>query len=208
MLVGTRVLARRLGRRMAHRRGRSRFRPDLATGAGIIVGLGASAFPASAQTFDEAVWANTSLALQLCVSGQVAPETRAGWFRAAGFSESVDRSQVNSDTTHTFTAPADTVRVELYYGEMPEHCSVETSHLDATRASALLDAVIPGLFPGYTRILKTGPVNPVTGQPASCVSYEDPTSPIGHVVGVIAAQQDNNACIDNGTALFYSSFRV
>lgn len=208
MLFDVRVLARRPAEPAVHRIGWASLRPAVRVRAGALLGLVASPLPSAAQTFDDAVWANTSLALQFCLSGQVSPQTRAAWFRAAGFAESVERSQINADTTHTFTAPADTVRVELYYGEMPEHCTVETSHLNVTRAGALLDAMIPGLFPGYTRRSRTGPLDPTTGQAAVCISYEDPASPIGHVVGVLPTGQDDGSCIDNGTALFYSSFRV
>ncbi|NJN06266.1 MAG: hypothetical protein HC814_07750 [Rhodobacteraceae bacterium] len=112
-----------------------------------ILALACAAQPSSAQTFEEAVWANASLAVQLCNAGQAQGPVRAAWFRDAGFTENVERSSVNSDTTHRFEAPAGTVTVELYYGEMPEHCAVRTSHMGVSRGSALLDALIPGLFP-------------------------------------------------------------
>ena len=151
--------------------------------------------------------ANVSLALQLCLSPGNDGIYRAAQFRAAGFSERVDRSTTNSDTTHYFSAPADTAQVELYYGEMPDHCFVSANHLDVSDAAGILDSVVPRLFPGYVRKVTLGTTNPTTGQPAQCVSYEDPTNPIGHVVG---ASPGGNAssCTDNGTSQFYSTYRV
>jgi hypothetical protein len=153
----------------------------------------------SAQSFDDAVWANASLALQLCIAGTAPGEVRAQWFRNAGFTETVMRTPGNSDTTHTFTAPSDTVSVELYYGEMPEHCIVSSAHMGVARAGALLDALIPQIFPGYAR-------SPIDGDGAQCVRYIDPTNPIGHVVGVIS--MSTQTCAENGTVQFYSSYRV
>ncbi|WP_298914650.1 hypothetical protein [uncultured Roseobacter sp.] len=170
-----------------------------------VLGLGALGFalslasPTSAQSFEEAVWTNASLALQFCLSGFAAPEDRASWFRDAGFAEQVSRSQVNSDTTHFFSAPADTVSVELYYGEMPEHCIVTSDHMGVARGSALLDALIPQILPGYLR-------RTVAGAGANCVTYEDPTNPIGQIVGVVA--RGDLGCVENGTVRFYSSYRV
>lgn len=164
-----------------------------------LVGAVALAPAASAQSFEDAVWANASLAVQLCIAGTAPPQVRADWLRNAGFTETVSRSQVNSDTTHMFTAPSDTVSVELYYGEMPDHCIVSSAHMGVTRAGALLDALIPQIFPGYTRTL-------IAGEGTSCVRFVDPTNPIGHMVGVIA--QDTQTCVENGSVQFYSSYRV
>ncbi|MGZ2258979.1 hypothetical protein [Roseobacter sp. A03A-229] len=159
----------------------------------------ATATPAVPQSFEEAVWANTSLALQYCLSDGVAGATRAAWFRQAGFNESVDRSTVNADTTHIFTAPADTVQIELYYGEMPQHCIVTTQHMGVTQGSVLLDGLVPQIFPGFARRV-------VPGTGANCVTYEDPTNPIGLAIGVSSA--GNQGCAEDGTAVFYSTYRV
>jgi hypothetical protein len=40
------------------------------------------------------------------------------------------------------------------------------------------------------------------------VTYEDPTNPIGLIIGVAPLQASGTGCIDDGTALFYSSYRV
>jgi hypothetical protein len=160
---------------------------------------------ARAQTFDEAVWANMAVAVQLC-------ETRTGgdmaaWaqlFLSAGFAETVERSTTNADTTHRFTAPAETVVVELYYGEMPEYCSPRTEHMGVSRSSQLLDALIPQIYPTYVRRVTQGAPDPTTGQPATCVRFEDPANEIGHVIGVTTEQD----CVENGTSLIYSSYRV
>jgi hypothetical protein len=165
------------------------------------------AIPAAAQTFDDAVRANFGLGVQLCLSGGGDMAAWAGQFRAAGFAERVERSAENSDTTHHFTAPADTVTVELFYGEQPEYCSVVTRHMGVSAASEVLDAVVPGIHPGYVREVTQGAPDPTSGQPATCVSYEDPTNPIGHIVG-IAPGGGAEGCVANGTSLFYSSYRV
>ncbi|MDW3225111.1 MAG: hypothetical protein R8G34_19855 [Paracoccaceae bacterium] len=166
--------------------------------------------PLTAQSFDEAVWTNTSIAVQLCLQEHPSGAARAGAFRASGFAETVERSTTNADTTHVFTAPAQTVTAELYYGEMPQHCFVETRHLGVTGMSQMLDAIIPRLFPSYVRIADQGAVDPATGQPALCVRYEDPANPIGHVVGAATLDPTPNqtGCVDNGTSSLYSSYRV
>ena len=164
-----------------------------------------AALPAQAQTFEEAVWGNMAVAIQLCearTGGNM--DAGAQLFRTAGFAERVDRSATNADTTHWFTAPAETVVVELYYGETPEYCAPQTRHMGVSRASQLLDALIPQMYPTYVRRVTQGPPDPATGQPATCVRYEDPASEIGHVVGVTTDQD----CVENGTSRVYSSYRV
>jgi hypothetical protein len=152
-----------------------------------------------AQTLDDAVWANAALALQLCNAGTVPSESRAAWFRNAGFAETVQRSPTNSDTTHWFSAPAKTVTVELYYGEMPEHCLVASRHMGVGRANQLLDAIIPQIFPGFLR-------REQPGSGVVCVTYEDPTNPIGLIIGVVSGTTSD--CRDDGTVEFYSTARV
>ena len=165
-----------------------------------------AAAPAPAQTFEEAVLGNAALALQLCLSNTAGPATAAA-FRAAGFAERVERSAGNSDTTHHFSAPADTVSAKLYYGEMPDECTVSSDHLGLAGAAAVLDAVVPRLFPSYVRKVEYGPLDPATGQPAQCVRYEDPANPIGDVIGV-ATGGDAGGCVENGTSQIYRSSRV
>lgn len=155
--------------------------------------------PVSAQTVEEAAWSNAAIALQFCLSGQAAGATRAAWFRGAGFAETVERSTVNNDTTHTFTAPADTVQVELYYGEMPQHCSVTSGYMGVTRANQLMDALIPQVFPGFLRRQQQG-------EGAVCVTYEDPTNPIGMIIGVASDRAAD--CREDGSVVFYSTYRV
>ncbi|MDO9641340.1 MAG: hypothetical protein Q7J44_22670 [Pseudotabrizicola sp.] len=161
------------------------------------------AAPAPAQTMAEAAWANMAVAVQLCETRTNDMTAKAQAFRNTGFSEWVERSSTNSDTTHWFTAPADTVVAELYYGEMPENCSVKSAHLGVTLASQLLDELIPTLYPTYVRKVETGPAGP-SGQPATCVRYEDPSNEIGQVIG----STTEHGCVDNGTSLIFSSYRV
>lgn len=172
--------------------------------------LGFDSMPAHAQqvaTIGEAAQINGGLALQLCITPGVQGPQRAELFRQAGFAETVERSGVNSDTTHSFTAPSGSARVELYYGEMPEHCFVTSDHMGVGIASTVLDQVVPRLYPGFVRRIDAGPVDPATGQPAQCVRYEDPTNPIGYVVGV-SAGGGAQGCIENGTSVLFMSARV
>lgn len=161
------------------------------------------ATPAPAQTMAEAAWANMAAAVQLCEMRTSDMNAKAQAFRNTGFSEQVVRSGGNSDTTHIFTAPAETVVVQLYYGEMPEECGIQSAHLGVTLASQLLDELIPTLYPTYVRRAITGPAGP-SGQPAVCVRYEDPANEIGHMIGTSTDQ----GCVDDGTSLIYSSYRV
>ena len=166
-----------------------------------------SVAPATAMTLEEAARTNLALAVSLCLAPAQDGPTRAAAFRAAGFAERVDRSAVNSDTTHFFTAPADTVTVELYYGEMPQDCRAKTGVLGVSEASRVIDQIVPQLYPQYQRKALQGPTNPATGQPALCVRYEQPGTEIPHVVGV-SPGQDAAGCIENGTSVVFDATLV
>ncbi len=56
--------------------------------------------PAHAQTMAEAAWANMAVAVQLCETRTSDMNAWAQAFRDTGFSEQVERSGSNSDTTH------------------------------------------------------------------------------------------------------------
>ena len=166
-----------------------------------------SVYAQQVATIEEAAQINGGLALQLCIMPGVEGPQTAAMFRQAGFSESVERSSENSDTTHTFTDPSQSVRVELYYGETPLFCSVTSDYMGVSIASGVVDQVVPRLYPGYVRKIETGPTDPETGQPAQCVRYEDPTNPIGYMVGVAPAD-GAQGCIGNGTSTVYFTARV
>ncbi|MDF0602293.1 hypothetical protein P1J78_16250 [Psychromarinibacter sp. C21-152] len=152
------------------------------------------------QTLDTA-HEDVALGLRLCLGGGSDMEAWAQTFYDAGFTGEVERSAVNSDTTHRLRAPSGAAEVELYYGEMPEYCAVTSGHMGVAAAAGVLDRVMPTLRPGYARKVTTGPDG------TRCVRYEDPTSPIGHVVGVLPGG-DSNECTENGTSRIYSSYRV
>lgn len=158
-----------------------------------------------AMTMQEAAQINLQLAASICFRPGN-PNTTVNAFRAAGFTETVQRSTVNSDTNFTFRAPAETVVVKFYYGEMPDDCSVSSQFASVTVASAILDQVIPQYYPGFLRKVTTGPVNPQTGQAAYCVGYEDPTNPIGLFFGV--GSQNAQGCVDDGTSVLFYTYRV
>jgi hypothetical protein len=156
--------------------------------------------PASTQTFAEAARANLALAVELCLRPGTANQQRVANFRAAGFAEQVESSL--GDTVHHFSAPADTVKAEFYYGQMPEECTVTSNHVGVTDASAILDRIVPQLYPGYIRNVVQGPLSSTTGRAAICVSYQQPNSPIPHVIGVTAARTADT-CTDDGTSRIY-----
>lgn len=181
-------------------------RLNVGLGVTALLILAAAASAARAQTFEDAVRANMALAIQLCMQPGLQGPQRAQTFRAAGFAERVEAFG-NGDTTHFFAAPADTASVELYYGNMPEDCRVTSGHMSVTAASALLDRIIPGLYPGYLRTVEQGPIDPATGQPATCVRYQQPGSQIPHVIGVIAGD-GTEGCIANGTSTVFDATLV
>jgi hypothetical protein len=189
------------------RRRLTRFqRVNLGLGLTALLVLAAAASAGRAQTFEEAVRANVALAIQLCMQPGLQGPQRAGTFRTAGFAERVEAFG-NGDTTHYFSAPAETASVELYYGNMPEECRVMSGHMGVTGASALLDRIIPPLYPGYVRIVEQGPIDPATGQPATCVRYQQPNSQIPHVIGVIPGN-GADGCIANGTSTVFDATLV
>lgn len=65
---------------------------------------------------------------------------------------------------------------------------------------------LPGL-PALAQQVDTAPVDPATGQAAQCARYKDPTNPIGYVDGVLPGDSAQ-ACIGNGTNIFFISARV
>lgn len=161
--------------------------------------------PAATMTVQEAAQINMQLAASICFRPGN-PNATVNAFRAAGFTETVERSPVNSDTNFTFRAPAETVVAKFYYGEMPDDCSVSSQFASVTVASTILDQLIPQYYPGFLRKVVTGPVNPQTGQAAYCVSYEDPTNPIGLFFGV--GSQNSQGCVDDGTSVLFYTYRV
>ena len=174
-----------------------------------ILSFGLSALSTNAQqvaTIEEAAQINSGLALQLCIMpGVEGPQTVAS-FRQAGFSETSE-GNIEDDITFYYTDPSGSVRAEVYYGQMPMHCFVTSEHMGVTTASAVLDQVVPRLYPGFVRRVDAGPIDPATGQPAQCVRYEDPTNPIGYVVGV-SPGGGAQGCVENGTSRFYFTARV
>lgn len=167
----------------------------------LIPGALAAASPLHGQTFEEAVWANMALAIQLCEVQDRHGSARTWplWpqhFRNAGFAERVENYA--GDMKHWFTAPAGTVEVEIEYGGMPDQCYITTRYQGVTLTSQLLDALVPQIFPHYSRSVTTGPVNPATGQPAVCVRYTQPSA-IPHVISVLS-DTDGAGCVDDGTS--------
>ena len=104
-------------------------------------------------------------------------------------------------------APAGTMSADLSFGNLPEDCNLATNHLGVSGASAVVDAIVPRLYPGFRRIVEQGPINPATGQPTVCVRYEDPSNPIGLVIGAGPGVR-GQGCIDTGTSVIFKTYRV
>ncbi|MBL3701583.1 hypothetical protein GI582_02625 [Sulfitobacter sp. BDSS02] len=146
-------------------------------------------------------------ALRLCIQPGMQPQMRADMFRQSGFRETSSDYAGNGDTTLMFSSPEGSIEVELYYGNMPEHCLATSSLIGVNEASAILDQVVPQIYPGYVRQVQYGVDNPDTGKTPTCARYEDPTTPIGDVIGVIAGD-DSHRCSEDGSSRFYQSSRV
>lgn len=160
------------------------------------------ATPAAAQTAEEALRTNTAVALNLCISSFPSIEANLAAFRTAGFSETVERSSGNSDTTHTFTGPNGMVVAELYYGEMAPDCRVRTQ-MGVTAASEVLDWIVPQVRPGYAREVTLGAPDPATGRPAECVRYVEQGRAIPFVIGV-GADTQSVECAETGASVLFS----
>jgi len=170
-----------------------------------IAALGLSG-PAPALTMQEAAAINMELAYRLCDVRGI--EAWLNGLRAAGFVETVEH-QGGPDVTHTFRAPADTVVVEVYYGNLPAECRIFSNHIGVTAVSQMLDRLIPQTRPGYLRGVETGPPDPRTGRPAQCVFYDEPNNEIGLRIGVVSARsQSGSHCVEDGTSELYSIPKV
>ncbi len=134
--------------------------------------------PGAAQTIEDAARANAALAVRLCVAAGARAAAAIPSFTAAGFAYST-RGTPGVETWHIFTAPASTVRVELYEGQMAPACGIMVNHLPPSAAGPLIGAVLTRSFPG--RFTPSGP------GPDSCATYTDSGQAIGFVVSVGAA---------------------
>ncbi|MDD9716943.1 hypothetical protein PVW48_09320 [Dinoroseobacter sp. PD6] len=162
--------------------------------------------PATALTMQEAAAINMELAFRLCDVRGV--EAWLNGLRAAGFVETVVH-EGGPDVTHTFRAPADTVVVEVYYGNLPAECRIFSNHIGVTAVSQMLDRLIPQMRPGYIRGADTGPVDARTGRPVQCVFYDEPNNEIGQRIGVVSARdQSSQPCVEDGTSKLYSIPKV
>jgi hypothetical protein len=124
--------------------------PGAALAAGLVLSPGQGAH---AQTFDEAVRANLSLATTLCLQTMIQRVPPAAAFGGAGFVyRGVDRG-VNSfgvalGLDHYFDAPADTARAEV---DEPNGtaglCQVYSTHLAEAELAAIVGGALAALYP-------------------------------------------------------------
>lgn len=112
------------------------------------------AVPAAAQTFEEAVRINTSVAISTCLSVMIDRAVPDTAFGAAGFSyRAIDRGvndyNVALGLDHYFDAPAETVKAEV---DRPDGvagiCMVLTTHLDQADLNEIVAATMFQDHPG------------------------------------------------------------
>lgn len=145
--------------------------------------------PASAQGFDDAVRANLALALQLCLTETGSAQATVSAFVGAGFAYST-RGTPGQDVWHQFAAPSDTVRAELYEGQMAPDCTVMSDHIGTTAAIPVVGAILNQLYPGRFAMEQTeGP---------GCASFTDNSRAIPFVVSVRGGGE-MQPCADTGT---------
>ncbi|MGV6850389.1 MAG: hypothetical protein ACWA5A_18600 [Marinibacterium sp.] len=184
---------------------RMRILPALALFAGLIApGL------SRAQTFDEAVRANLALGIEICAAHAGNPDAAMARLRAAGFSyDGFDGDA--ADATHRFAAPADTMQVLVYSGQMAPDCSVETAHMGVTQAVAFIGTVLNQRFPGRFGLAPSvvAPGGPGSAE-AACGAYVDLQG--GQIPLTISVSTWGDryraSCLENGTTRFYFGFPV
>jgi hypothetical protein len=144
---------------------------------------------ASSQGFDDAVRANVALALQLCLMETGSAQATVSAFTGAGFAYST-RGTPGRDVWHQFAAPADTVRAELYEGQLAPDCAVMSDHIGTTAAIPVVGALLNQLYPGRFALEQTeGP---------GCGSFTDTSRAIPFVVSVTGGGE-MRPCADTGT---------
>lgn len=167
----------------------------------VITGLPTAATQSHGMPRQTVAFANLTHAAGLCFRPGISTPQRAQLFRQAGYSERVDRSTNNANTIHYFTDPSNRVTAQVYYGETGPDCFASSDGVGVTDASAILDGLIPRFYPSYTRQVAQGPGG------AICVTYQEPRTPVPHVIGV-AAQGGAQDCVENGSARIYGFYAV
>jgi len=171
-------------------------------GLALLVVIGLSA-PAAAQTLDEAVRGNATLALSLCLSTVPDQATLNAAFTAAGFVYAPEDFG-GGEVIHWFQAPADTVTVMVRGEGRDGFCAVTTPHMGVTAAvpfaGEALEALYPGMFT-YGEMENTPPRTPQDADNGwgECTGYIGWAGQRPIVVKIGNAGQDPN-CIEDGTS--------
>lgn len=180
-LAGFRPMARRRSRR-----GTARVPALLAAAFAALL----PPAPVMAQSFDEAVRSNLTLAVELCVHDILGTQPGLTGFRAAGFAYRMD-GQPGQDVYHRFHAPADTVSSEIYEGQMAPHCAVRTAHLGLGEAIALVNTLLHERFPGKFRFAGDAQ-NP-------CRGFVETAGRALPVEVLFGSANDSAGCVEDGT---------
>jgi hypothetical protein len=161
------------------------------------------AAPASAQTLDEAVRGNATLALSLCLSTVPDQTALNNAFTAAGFA--YDAEDYGGGTVlHWFMAPADTVTVMVQGQGREGFCAISTNHMGVTAAVPFAGEALEALYPGrfaYGEMENVAPRTPGSpdAQAGDCTGYiawveERP------VVIKVANAGNGPSCTEDGTS--------
>jgi hypothetical protein len=113
----------------------------------ILAALLALPLPAAAQTPEEAARQNMLLGVELCVRHFLNGDTKSTAITQAGFAfVAVDGAP--GDQSATYAAPAETVMIELYQGQMAPDCQVSTTLVSAPDLTPLVANLLATRFPG------------------------------------------------------------
>ena len=171
--------------------------------AAVLAVLGAGTVPSSAQTLDEAVRGNATLALSLCLSTVPDQATLNAAFSAAGFAYAPEDFG-GGEVIHWFHAPADSVTVMVRGEGRDGFCAVSTRHMGVTAAVPFAGEALNSLYPGVFTYGEMENTPPRTPQDAGsgwgeCTGYVGWNGQRPIVVRIGNAGQDPN-CAEDGTS--------
>lgn len=175
----------------------------LSVGTLLACALFVAASTAAAQTLDEAVRGNATLALSLCLSSVPDQSTLNAAFTAAGFAHAPEDFG-GGEVAHWFVAPADTVSVMVQGHGREGYCAISTQHMGVTAAVPFAGEALNSLYPStfaYGEIENTPPVTPGSpgAQDGDCTGYTAWVMQRPVIVS-IANAGNGPTCTEDGTS--------
>ncbi|MBF9035314.1 hypothetical protein HKCCE2091_13800 [Rhodobacterales bacterium HKCCE2091] len=180
------------------RRRSSSAEPRLSLACLAVAVLAGAAAPA--QTFDEAVRTNVTVAIDVCLTHMLDRRIPAEVFPPAGFTHRVIDNQAAfgggaSGFSHFYDAPNDTAQVRVIDPErFSGSCGVTTDHLGIAETAALVDSVVAYRSPDAERHTLGNSSAPM------CQGWVITTG--GAPISVRMSHPDNSTrgCVEDGTA--------